>query len=188
MQLTEIRKVSLSASEDNGALVSLALSAKEILGYDVFAKSVAVLTELTPLQAALQSAEIEVLRNDDVAKYQKEQMIEHTAALMKNWLKETAAMAEVKSFNRFSGPAWVQTKISEYSQPIPEFVLAKAVQIKQAIPDCEIYVESLEDHPDPFLVVAIPDGRPYYPAKERHYVEVWAEPKFEGRLIDTDIF
>lgn len=189
MEMTEIRKESLGVVEENStALVSLAQSAKEILGYDVFAKTVAVQKKLTVLQSALKAAEIDVLRADDVCRYHREQMVEHTAALMQGWLKEISLITEVKSYNRFSGPAWVQTKISEYRQPIPEFVLAKAVQIKQAVPECEIYVESLEDNPDPFLVVVIPDGRAYYPAKESYHIEVWAEPKFEGRLIDSDVF
>jgi hypothetical protein len=190
MQMTEIRKVYLGVAEqESEILVSLAASVKEVLGYDVLSKSTAVQKELTQLQAVLKELDIPVFNVSDVTKYQKERMVERSVELFKEWLKEMQSRDEIHSYDRFGGPAWNEQKISEYKQPVPEFVLAKAVQIKQAIPECEIFIEGLEDHPDPSLVVAIPDGRPYYKAKERYYVEVWAEPKFEGTLRtkqDTD--
>lgn len=184
MQLMEIRKQSLNVIESaTEGVFSLARQAQEVLGYNLLQKITGnFAVELTTLQAALKEAEIEVLLPGDVLAYQKERQIEQTKANLERWLSEFAGKTKVYRYERFDGPAWVEQKISEYTQPVPEFVLAKAVQIKQAVPECEIYIESLQDHPDPFLVVAIPGPTQYSEAKERYYVEVWAEPKFEGRL------
>jgi len=184
--MTEIRKQSLGDVERiSDTIVDLAQQASDVLGYDLLQKRAGVINtaiELTPLQTALKQLEIEILLPGDVLVYQKERQIEQTKANLDVWLKEFAQADKVARYTRFDGPAWVEEKIAEYKQPVPEFVLAKAVQIKQAFPECQIYVESLQDHPDPFLVVAIPHEKDYYPAKERYYVEVWGEPKFEGRL------
>lgn len=188
MQMTEIRKQSLSKVQNiSDSIISLAKQAEDILGYSVLQKHTGVVTtsELTPLQTALKDLEIDVMLPGDVLTYQKERQIEQTNLNLVEWLKTYLALDKLGRHERFDGPAWVEEKIKEYHQPVPEFVLAKAVQIKQRIPECEIYVESLSDHPDPFLIVAIPDGRAYYPVKERYYVEVWAEPKFEGKLASS---
>jgi hypothetical protein len=182
--MTEIRKQSLGVIEQvNDGIADLARQAEEILGYGVLSRNfVTTAIELTTLQTALKELDIDVMVPGDVQHYQKERQIEQTKANFEVWLKDFMSSGTAGRYNRFDGPAWVEEKIAEYKQPIPEFVLAKAVQIKQRVPDCEIYVEYLSDHPDPFLIIAIPEGRPYYPAKERYHVEVWAEPKFEGRI------
>jgi len=181
--MTEIRKQSLGVLDKvDEVLASLAEQAKEVLGYDVLAKHSVAVAELTPLQVALKDAEIEILNPKDVAQYQKERLIERTQELVADWIKDVSSLSEIRSYNRFGGPSWTEFKIAEYKQPVPEFVLAKAVQIKTAFPECEIFIEHLEDHPDPFLTVQIPDGRAYYQPREKYYVEVWAEPKFEGRV------
>jgi hypothetical protein len=186
MLMTEIRKESLAEVESvNEAMTTLAESAKSVLGYDVLAKitAKAATVECTGLRAALKSLDIEVLLASDVRKYMKERQIEQTVANMQKWIEKFAADDEIGQWVRFDGPAWVRAKIAEYKEPVPEFVLAKAVQIKQAFPECEIWVESLKDHPDPFLSVGIPDTKyTWSDPTELYYVEVWEEPKFEGRL------
>lgn len=189
MEMTEIRKQSLGVIDRvDEALTSLAEQAKELLGYDVLQKHTGRVPTIvmTPLQLALKTLEIDIYNITDVATYQKERMIEQTRANLEKWIKED--LNEKNSFHRrfvnFSGPVWEKTEIKRYSEPIPEFVIAKAVQIKQAYPECELWVESLTDHPDPFLIVGIPNGRAYYPPTEMYYVEVWEEPKFEGHLRD----
>lgn len=184
MVLTEIRKQSFDILDSmSSGISSLAQQASELLGYDLLSKVTGVaIAELTPLQQALKELEIEILMPGDVLAYQKERQLEQTKSNLEKWTREFVERTELGRFTRFDGPAWVQEKIAEYKQPVPEFVLAKAVQVKQRVPECEIYIDSLQDHPDPFLVVVIPDERQYYPAKERYYIEVWAEPKFEGRL------
>ena len=185
MQMTEIRKQSFGVIDTvNETIVNLAEQARELLGYNALSKLVgtkAELIELTPLQTALKGLEIESLNSADVKNYKKERIIAQTRENVEKWAKELAER-ELRSYDSFSGPRWNLQNISEYREPVPEFVLAKAVQIKQACPECEIWIESLQDHPDPFLIVGVPDGRPYYEPVEMYYVEVWEEPKFEGRL------
>jgi hypothetical protein len=190
MLMTEIRKESIGMVEQiNGGLASLAESAMSVLGYDVLAKITGKvsLEEMTPIQAALQELEIEVLNRRDVFVYQRERMIERTVELCKEWLREQPSRETFDRLDRFSGPSWIFHKISEYKQPIPEFVLAKAVQIKQRVPECEIYVVALEDYPDPFLVIGGKQKYSWQEPDEAHYVEVWAEPKFEGRINTEEI-
>ena len=188
MQQTDIRRFSLNQVVNvNQEIATLAEQARDILGYSVLAKLPGVLAaepaELTDLQRSLLELDIEILNNDDVRRYQREQMTTRTAELMAEWQQTyLTEKGRVNSYDYFRGPCWNTVKISEYHQPIPEFVLAKAVQIKQRYPECELMVQYLEDHPDLFLLVQIPDGREYHPPKEEYVVECWAEPKFEGRL------
>jgi hypothetical protein len=190
MEMTEIRKQSLGVMEINCAeVLNVTQAAKEILGYSVLAKlkgNIDPASPLTPLQEALKGLEIDVLHLGDVQAYKKERLVEQTVINLKVWMEEMKATEEIHTYTRYSSPSWDSTKIEEYRQPIPEFVLAKAIQIKKAFPDCSIFVESLETHPDPFLVVGI-EGQKYCPLLEKYYVEVWAEPKFEGRIRETDI-
>lgn len=71
---------------------------------------------------------------------------------------------------------WTNTEIKNYQQPIPEFVLNKALQIKERVPSAQFFVEHLEEKHDPFL-------------KVKHgnldlYIEVWDEPKFEFQFLE----
>jgi len=183
MKLEEIRKESMWAVEvEDKSLMDLAAAAQEVLGYSVLAKMTKKPEEdqpiLTSLQTVLKELEIDILLSSDVSHYKKERLIEETVVRMKTWMKTAA---EADSPSAFFGPDWHEDKIENYHQPVPEFVLAKAIQIKKAFPECQIFIESLRDNPDPFLLVTIPDPRsPYYTPKEKYYIEVWEEPKFEG--------
>lgn len=190
MLMTEIRKESIGMGvQINDGLSSLAESAKSVLGYDVLAKLTGKVAtaEMTPIELALQELEIEVLNPRDVFAYQRERQMERTIELCKEWLQKQPRNINFSELTRFSGPGWTFRKISEYKQPIPEFVLAKAVQVKQRVPDCEIYVVGLEDHPDPFLVIGNAQKYSWMEPEEAHYIEVWAEPKFEAKLNSDDI-
>jgi hypothetical protein len=73
---------------------------------------------------------------------------------------------------------WAMTEIENYNLPIPIHVLQTALRVKAAIPGSKFQVEYLtreytQEWPDPFLVLNVGDA--YY------YLEVWDEPKFEGR-------
>jgi hypothetical protein len=70
--------------------------------------------------------------------------------------------------------AWQRTWLKYYKEPVPEFVLRKAMAIKEELPDAEYFIEHLGQKQDPFLCV-IHNGW-------TEYVEVWAEPKFELQL------
>lgn len=186
MLMVDIRRESLGESPDTtSALVMLAESAKSVLGYDVLAKQVGTSTEVaneSELRKALRELDIDVLNPVDVRRYQKERLVEETTIRVRKWLEEVGQQGNRDNLNAFSGPGWGFQKIAEYHQPVPEFVLAKAVQIKQQVPECEIYVESLSDHPDPFLFVGTKSKYSWMKPDEMYYVEVWEEPKFEGRL------
>lgn len=68
---------------------------------------------------------------------------------------------------------WQRSNL-KFASDVPAFVLRKAIQIKLAAPECKLFVETLANHPDPFLVVK--------QGNEEYYVEVWDEKEFEERL------
>jgi hypothetical protein len=77
---------------------------------------------------------------------------------------------------------WDSSDLESYEGNVPEFVLAKAVQIKTALPDTLFAVEYLIEEsqsrrrpePDPFLVAKL--------GNERYYIDVWNEKEYEARL------
>lgn len=74
---------------------------------------------------------------------------------------------------------WAMHELSAYAEPIPEFVLQTAVDIKRAHPDAEFCICALEEDrvvADPFLVLRIPDGD----VEHEYYLEVWNESRFDG--------
>lgn len=82
----------------------------------------------------------------------------------------------VFSINSLKTFEWTNTEIKHYQQPIPEFVLNKALQIKEKVPNAQFFIEHLEEKYDPFL-------------KVKHgnldlYIEVWDEPKFEFQFLE----
>jgi hypothetical protein len=75
---------------------------------------------------------------------------------------------------------WKRVPLSEYEGNVPEFALAKAVQIKTAVPKAEFDVmrlyetkETIQPAPDPFLWVSL--------GSEGYYIEVWDEKEYEKR-------
>lgn len=75
---------------------------------------------------------------------------------------------------------WASDSLPEYRQPVPEFVLQSALDIKARCPQAEFFVEQLlvESRPrDPFLVVYVPES------VTRYYIEVWNEPSFKQRRV-----
>jgi hypothetical protein len=117
---------------------------------------------------------IETLNAADVKKYQAELLKERTTEKFQQWLLDPQLV--------FVGPGWDKIEIDKYREPIPEFVINKAIQIKRRLPEVRIFVEHLSEHPDPFLVVATKHPEYQYVYKEEFYVEVWEEPKFEGKI------
>lgn len=88
---------------------------------------------------------------------------------------------------------WKRYAIAEYAGAIPEFALQKALQIKEACPAAEFFIdqlvtevdrqdeEKLRDNRervlrmrDPFLVAVTKD--------ETYYIEVWDEKEYESKL------
>jgi hypothetical protein len=145
---------------------ALAAEAEALLGYAPLARDVRAPGRLCRALAAL---DISVLDQAAVDAY-KRQMVEHYA-----------------TYGKMAAPTWRLKPLRGYAQPVPEHVLAKAVAIKKELPEAEFYVDQLAV--DPFLVVTVaplPDPAVNRPTRALDpetaaYVEVWDEPKFEGR-------
>lgn len=74
---------------------------------------------------------------------------------------------------------WQKVNLKDYKKPIPEFVLRKALQIKEKCPGVTFFVYELikrerQINGDPFLAVCC--------GNDGYFVEVWDEPKFETKL------
>lgn len=140
---------------------TLADEAAAILGYSTGSP---VVVQTTPLAAALAELDIDVLDWRAVLRYQFTKQAEENIKAMPEqdwqWRREQS---------------WHSVPIEKYTKPIPDFVLNKAIQIKKALPACEILVEELQESADPFLVVRIKQDWRY----EGYYVEVWDETSFE---------
>lgn len=165
MKIQDIPRVKLQGAVEAPENM-LADDAATLLGYKAGTRTV---VKVTPLAAALAELDIEPLEWRAVRRYQFE------AAAAAN----TARLAEVTDpdFQDWrSELEWTRTPISKYAEPIPDYVLNKAIQIKRALPDVEIIVEALQQNPDPFLIVRVKDGYRY----EGYYVEVWDERSFVG--------
>jgi hypothetical protein len=175
MKMTDIERDPITTVlEWSEPCVSLAAEAQEVLGYKVLQAAQQETEKGSALQLALAKAGIEVLNATQVQTYQTEMLKERTTELFNQWLLNPSGT--------FFGPGWNKTKIADYKQPVPEFVLNKAVQIKRLLPEVRIYIQHLTDHPDPFLVVATKHKDYECLDAEEFYIEVWEEPKFEGRL------
>ena len=139
---------------------TLADEAASILGYSTGSP---VVVQTTPLASALAALDIEVLDWRAVLRYQFQKQADENIKTMPEqdwqWRREQS---------------WHTTPIEKYTKPIPDFVLNKAIQIKKALPACEILIEELESTPDPFLVVRLKKDWRY----EGYYVEVWDETSF----------
>jgi hypothetical protein len=73
---------------------------------------------------------------------------------------------------------WKAIPLRGYEKPVPDFVLNKAVQIAEKLPQAVFHVEEFQVRevplPDPFLVVSY-EG-------ERYWIEVWDEKDFERTM------
>ena len=167
MNITGIRREKLVEALPE-PIASILGEASEVLGYAVTPQRV---TYQSKLRTVLAKLEIEPLNEADVVRYQAETVVE---LLLDS--KHLDSLIQGSPDYRFFS-YWTSVELTKYHDPIPEFVLAKAIQIKKEFPEAEFFIQSLEGDPDPFLLVK--DGY-----NDHAYIEVWAEPKFEGRLRD----
>jgi hypothetical protein len=190
MLQTEIRREIAPALVETVEVMSLAEQAETLLEYSVLKTALdRTGNDMPKLARVLRDLDVSILNYADVEKYQTEHLREVAERNFKTWL---ATPARTKH-DVFYCPRWDRTEIKQYNEPIPEFVLNKAVQIKQAYPDVKFYVEKLNESPDPFLIACRTEkmtyswntgsgDNTYDGVKEEYYIEVWAEPKFEGSL------
>lgn len=164
MLMIEIRRERLVP--DVAPLDVVVAEATEVLGYNVPESRA---TSLSKLRQALAKLEIEPLVEADVVRYQAEQVVELLSS--PSYLEEALrGNADYRFFHY-----WESVDLNRYRDPIPEFVLHKAIQLKKELPEVTFSVQVLQGTPDPFLLAKL--------GYEDHaYIEVWAEPKFEGRL------
>lgn len=157
MTIASLTRVSAEVELPKTDIANLAKEAARLLGYSVLLKEVH-----KPLLEVLSKLEIDIL---DVAKVEKYQ-----AQVLKK--ANGVNIDDEEDSDEYC--YWEKVWIEGYSAPIPEFVLAKAVEIKKAEPNARFQVEYMQTVTDPFLIVCM--------NHESYYLEVWDEPKFEGRI------
>lgn len=173
-------KAGCSAKRDSKTLgeldqerLYLATRAKDVLGYhglvaDVTGE-VGQLVKPGPLLEGLKELDIELLDTGVVIEYQMQEMVRAT--------KEKILDGNLDDWAKgyFSEAGWTKTALPAYKQPVPEFVLDKAIRIKEKVPDVQFHVQHMrEAKADPFLVAHL--------NSEIYYIEAWDEPRFEGRI------
>lgn len=187
MQIAEIkRSIPLLPTLGNDEVLTLAADAEIVLGYNVLQNSLTAPPEIPRLAAALAELGIEILNKSDVVIYMQERLVDRTLEIYDEWQKAKPEPLSVWGYGQsFSGPSWEATPIAKYREAVPEFVVNKAVQIKRAVPECEIFIRHLTEDKDPFLEITLGKASEYNSDRngsERYFVEVWEEPKFEGRV------
>lgn len=181
MKLAEIPRVRAGLSvgmavKDLGELEkerhALGTRAADLLGYhglvaDVTGQS--ILVRPGKLAATLQTLGIDTLDLGSVLTYQMEEAGRLTRE------KIEADNLDDWTSGYFTPAQWAHTALAHYTEGVPEFALALAIQIKEAEPDVHFYVQHLnQPKADPFLVASI--------GKEIYYIAAWDEPGFEGRI------
>lgn len=144
----------------------LAVEAETLLGYSVLRKRLGM---RSPLTEALLKLEIEPFDPKTVNTYKSE---------MLTYAQNEAARMDVAAGIRPGTwqarvARWQSDSIRDYKKPIPEFAIDTAVRLKKACPAVKFEIEELTIVPDPFLIAVL--------GRQRRYIEVWDEPKFEGR-------
>lgn len=138
----------------------IAADAASILGYGRMATAV----NEQNLLAAFKKLDIIPFDEADVERYK-------TAKKNEAWEKLTQTVRDYYGYSC----SWRVSRLHEYLDAVPEFVLRKAVALKREFPTLEIFVDELrvfKQEPDPFLAVELPGGK-------RFWIEVWDEPGFE---------
>lgn len=160
------------------ALSELGRKASEVLGYEYLAQNTAD-SPRRSLSQVLQELQIEVFETEAVEKYMAEKLEAIRNKTQK--LPKESNPEEDEEDNNYdpSSVSWHKTRIGQYNHPMPESVIALAIFIKESCPGADFTVHSLaKADPDPFLSVRY-NG-------ELFYIEVWAEPKFTGKLTKLD--
>ena len=162
----QISRVTLHKSEVSSEMQEFAEEVQRILGYSRLKQNL----KGNVLRNLLASIEVDILDEKQVKSYKKYVEENFDPGL------EVEAEEEEESDDEFFG--WDSVSIKEYDEPIPEFVLAKAIELKKRLPEVKLYIEYFGEK-DPFLIATY--------GEEKYYIEVWDEPKFEGRLTKEPV-
>jgi hypothetical protein len=169
---TSAHAVNLPTDELNQERLLLATRAASLLGYHALTADVTgerVVGIVTGrLTETLRQLDIEVLDTESVLRYQMAELSDRNLASARERFSDYAT-------GWFSNASWTHTELTSYQQPVPEFVLEKAIRVKEALPEVKFFVQHLtEPKADPFLIAKLD--------REVYYVEAWDEPRFEGRM------
>lgn len=180
MKLTEIPRIKAGTTPNsvreleglNNERAKIATRAADLLGYKVLANHMSGQTVSATsegrLTETLRALEFEVLDNASVIKYQMEEAGRITSLKISEDFRQWTV-------GWLTAASWSHTTLTEYEQPIPEFVLDKALRIKERLPEVIFQVQHLnEPKADPFLIAHL--------GKEIYYIEAWDEPRFENTL------
>ena len=162
---------------------ALAVQVEDLLGYTPLRKDAGAPSRLQRL-----------LRELDITPFDPATVEEYKHRMRAHFLAKIDADPEVKFFDMRTGGLvsganaarhmraeryveWRMELLNDYRKPVPEFVLRKCVQIKQAAPEAKFLVNELREERrtlDPFLVVRL--------GEDVAWIEVWDEPEFEKSL------
>lgn len=159
----ELRRRAILPAAPKSELEMLAGEAETLLGYSTLRRHV---NAPGPLAATLLALEITVLNHGEVKRYK-----EYMQHELKNKLSDVQDCW------------WTTAAISDYMEPIPEFVLRKAVAVKKRLPNVTFSIDYLRvgfKSADPFLIAA--HWSKNRETKEEYIIEVWDEPEFEAKL------
>lgn len=154
-----------------------------LLGYKTLEAKV-----VKPLAEVLAKLEIDVLNDGEVKQYMN---TTSSIAQAKSDLEWSARYGEygynyhiqmMKPVFKWGSSILDSSKEGQdtpaYRGEVPEFVLNKALQIKKEMPQANFHVWDMQSFQDPFLSVSFGE----FPHQESYFIEVWDEPKFEGRI------
>lgn len=170
VKVPKLHKSRVHVPKFEDELQELAARAKAKLGYTLLHTAVNGSIELA---RTLRRLHIRAFKPELVEAYKKAKQLEQRRKLR----------AEGSPNYVVSNLVWNMTNLDDYAKPVPEFVLRKALQIKDELPNATFAVDELSQRapdPDPFLIVSL--------AKERFYIEVWEEPKFEADVLAGKVF
>lgn len=161
--LRKIRHVHLRLPKQTDPIVQLAEKARLVLGYQGSFIANRVVGSLGVVLAEL---EIEPLDARQVRTYKRQRVVAEKKR------KPFRAGYERKA-------QWKSVPLRGYKNEVPHFVLSKAIQIAEKLPEAVFKVEELRvSHKllDPFLTVEHKG--------EKFWIEVWEEKGFEDMLVD----
>jgi hypothetical protein len=159
----ELRRRAIVPQLSKNETHQLALKAASLLGYTTLATHVGA---SGPLAHCLQGLDIGVFNEEEVKRYQ-EYMLHKVA----------------KKLSSYQTANWGTRDLRYYTEPVPEFALRKAIQIKERLPEAQFFIEALQigfKTADPFMKVTLDNKNTSF--KESYYIEVWDEPEFEIKL------
>jgi hypothetical protein len=161
-------------SEIDQERLYLATRAKDVLGYDLLKQSVTGVRRVGTCEGKLTETllrlDITILDTATVIKYQMEEIVRRNEEYIITHLKDWAGPGWGITL-----ASWQKSDLADYQMPVPEFVLDKAIKIKEQLPEVKFNIHHLNDpKADPFLVA--------YLGNEVYFVDAWDEPRFEAGI------